>query len=593
MQPEKRMAEAEQKLANGTVRIDFATDPSRYRHWKLGIDGKVATLVLDVDEKGGLFEGYDLKLNSYDLGVDIELADAFERIRFEHPEVRVVLLRSGKPRVFSAGANIRMLAGASHAHKVNFCKVTNETRNAIEDASAGSGVRTICVINGTAAGGGYELALAADHIILVDDGSSSVSLPEVPLLAVLPGTGGLTRITDKRKVRRDRADFFCTTEEGIKGKRAAEWRLVDETTPHSRLEAVIAARSREFAGDAVPSPYPAPQAGEDKSTHPPTHAGEGREGAVHAVPLTPLERKLTPDRRDYKYVSVAFDRAARVTTITLRGPDSPPPASAEEMAGCGAAFWPLQVARELDDAILDIRLNELDVAAIVFKSEGEPRAVLDYDLFLDQQARHWLAREIRLKWKRVLKRIDLTSRSLVALIEPGSCFAGTLAEIVFAADRSYMLIGQRDGDNRLPAMIIPGDVNLSGTLAMSNGLARLRTRFLGEPEGYEKARQAVGQLLDAEAAEALGLVTFALDDIDWNDEIRLFLEERASFSPDSLTGLEANLRFGGPETMETKIFARLTAWQNWIFQRSNATGEAGALSRYGTGRKPEFDTKRA
>ena len=573
------MAQTGQKLANGSARIDFSTDPSRYRHWKLRVDGNVATLVLDVDEKGGLFAGYDLKLNSYDLGVDIELADAFERIRFEHPEVRVVLLRSGKPRVFCAGANIRMLAGASHAHKVNFCKFTNETRNAIEDASAGSGVRTICVINGTAAGGGYELALAADHIILVDDGSSSVSLPEIPLLAVLPGTGGLTRITDKRKVRRDRADFFCTTEEGIKGKRAVEWRLVDEVAPSSRLEDVIAARSREFAGDAEhPPPYPPPL------------AGEGREGA--GVALTPLERKVSLDRREYKYVSVAFDRAARVAAITLRGPETPPPASSEEMVRQSAAFWPLRLARELDDAILDIRLNELDMAAIVFKSEGEPQTVLDYDIFLDRQAGHWLAREIRLKWKRVLKRIDLTSRSLVALIEPGSCFAGTLAEIVFAADRSYMLIGNPDGDNRPPAVIMLGDANLSGTLAMSNGLDRLRTRFLGEPEAHDKARRAIDQSLDARAAEALGLVTFALDDIDWADEIRLFLEERASFSPDSLTGLEANLRFGGPETMETKIFARLTAWQNWIFQRPNATGEAGALSRYGTGRKPEFDTRR-
>jgi benzoyl-CoA-dihydrodiol lyase len=397
------------------------------------------------------------------------------------------------------------------------------------------------------------------------------------LLAVLPGTGGLTRITDKRKVRRDRADSFCTTEEGIKGKRAAEWRLVDEIAPQSQLETVVATRAREFVGNAEqPPPYPPPP------------AGEGREG----IALTPLERNLAADRRDYKYVSVAFDRAARVATITLRGPDSPPPPSAEAMVRHGAAFWPLQVARELDDAILDIRLNELDVAAIVFKSEGDPRTVLDYDLFLDRQASHWLAREIRLKWKRVLKRIDLTSRSLVALIEPGSCFAGTFAEIVFAADRSYMLIGSRDGDNRPPARIILGGVNLSGMLAMSNGLDRLRTRFLGEPEAHDNARQAIGQALDARAAAALGLITFALDDIDWDDEIRLFLEERASFSPDSLTGLESNLRFAGPETMETKIFARLTAWQNWIFQRSNATGETGALSRYGTGRKPEFDTRR-
>ena len=567
------MAETGQKLANGLTRIDFATDPSRYRHWKLSVDGKVATLVLDVDERGGLFEGYDLKLNSYDLGVDIELADAFERIRFEHPEVRVVQLRSGKPRVFCAGANIRMLAGASHTHKVNFCKFTNETRNAIEDASAASGLRTICVINGTAAGGGYELALATDHIILVDDGSSSVSLPEVPLLAVLPGTGGLTRITDKRKVRRDRADFFCTTEEGIKGRRAVEWRLVDEVTPNSQLEAIIAARSREFI---------------DVASQPEDGLGPG----AHGISLPPLERNINSDRREYDYVSVAFNRAARIATITLRGPNMPCPESAEEMVSQGASLWSLQIARELDDAILDIRLNELDVAVIVFKSEGDLRTVLDHDLVLARHGRHWLAREIRLKWKRVLKRIDLTSRSLVALVEPGSCFAGTLAEIVFAADRSYMLIGRHDGDNRPPAGIMLGDINLSGALAMGNGLDRLSTRFLGEPAVRDKARQAVGEVLDAKAAEALGLVTFALDDIDWEDEIRLFLEERASFSPDSLTGLEASLRFGGPETMETKIFARLSAWQNWIFQRPNATGETGALSRYGSGRKPEFDTKR-
>jgi len=562
------MAEAEQKLANVASRIDFATEPSRYRHWKLSVNGKVATLVLDVDEKASLFAGYDLKLNSYDLGVDIELGDAFERVRFEHPQVRVVLLRSGKPRVFSAGANIRMLAGASHAHKVNFCKFTNETRNAIEDASSASGVRTICVINGTAAGGGYELALAADHIILVDDGSSSVSLPEVPLLAVLPGTGGLTRITDKRKVRRDHADFFCTTEEGIKGKRAVEWRLVDEVVPASRLEAAVAGR----VDDQV--------------------SASGAADAPPGIVLVPLYRKIAADRRDYQNVSVFFDRAARIATVILRGCDEPAPDSAEAMVAQGAAFWPLRLARELDDAILDIRFNETDVAAILFKSEGDPRLMLGYDGFLDRNAAHWLAREIRLKWKRVLKRIDLTSRSLVALIEPGSCFAGTLAEIVFAADRSYMLVGSRDGDNRPPAGIILGDVNLSGTLAMSNGLSRLQTRFLGEPDAHDKARRAIGEVLDAGAAEALGLITFALDDIDWDGEIRLFLEERASFSPDSLTGLEANLRFGGPETMETKIFARLTAWQNWIFQRPNATGEAGALSRYGTGLKAEFDTTR-
>jgi len=553
------------KLANGLTRIDFATEPARYRHWKLAVDGAVATLTMDVDEKGGLFEGYDLKLNSYDLSVDIELADAYERIRFEHPQVRVVLLRSAKPRVFCAGANIRMLAGASHAHKVNFCKFTNETRNAIEDASTAAGLRTIAVINGSAAGGGYELALAADHIVLVDDGSSAVSLPEVPLLAVLPGTGGLTRVTDKRRVRRDHADVFCTTEEGVKGRRAVEWRLVDAVVPNSRLEDAVAVKAREWAA--------------------------GADGTLGGIALTPLAPGVSDSRRDYRYVAVVFDRDARLATIVLRGPADPPPASTDEMVARGASFWPLQLARELDDAILDIRFNELDVAAIVFKLEGDARAVLDHDAFLDAHAAHWLAREIRLKWRRVLKRIDLTARSLVALLEPGSCFAGTLAEIAFAADRSYMRIGTIDGDNRAPAAITLGAVNF-GALTMCNGLSRLATRFLGEPAMVEAARGGIGTPLEAEAAQAAGLVTFALDELDWEDEIRVFLEERASFSPDGLTGLEANLRFAGPETMETKIFGRLTAWQNWIFQRPNAVGESGALGRYGTGRKPQFDTKR-
>jgi len=559
------MAEANRKLANGAERIDFRTDPSRYRHWKLSVDGEVATLSMDVDENGPLFEGYQLKLNSYDLGVDIELADALERLRFEHPQVRVVLLRSGKPRVFCAGANIRMLAGASHAHKVNFCKFTNETRNAIEDMSEFSGQRTICVVTGSCAGGGYELALAADHIILVDDGSSTVSLPELPLLAVLPGTGGLTRVTDKRKVRRDHADVFCTTEEGVKGKRAVEWKLVDEVVPNSKLDETVAARARDFAA-------------------------KDRPAGAKGIALAPLEVKTTPHGRESKHVSVEI--AGRIATVTLRGPQAAPPASTDAMVAQGSEFWPLALARELDDAILDIRNNEFDVAAIVFKSEGDPRAVLDYDTLLDREAKQWFAREVRLKWKRVLKRIDLTSRSLVALIEPGSCFAGTLAEIVFAADRSYMLIGQKDGDNRPPAVLLLGDVNLSAALTMSNGLSRLATRFLDDGEAHDGARDAIGQELDAEAAEGVGLITFALDDIDWEDEIRVFLEERSSFSPDSLTGLEANLRFGGPETMETKIFARLTAWQNWIFQRPNAVGEEGALRRYGTGQKAVFDTKR-
>jgi benzoyl-CoA-dihydrodiol lyase len=553
-------------LSNGGSRIDFKTDPSRYRHWKLAVDGDVATLTMDVDENAPLFEGYQLKLNSYDLGVDIELADALERIRFEHPQVRVILLRSGKPRVFCAGANIRMLAGASHAHKVNFCKFTNETRNSIEDMSEFSGQKTICVVTGSCAGGGYELALAADHIVLVDDGSSAVSLPELPLLAVLPGTGGLTRVTDKRKVRRDLADVFCTTEEGVKGKRAVEWKLVDEVVPNSKLDETVAARAKEFVAK-------------------PNGAG-GNAG----IKLAPLDIKLTANGRESKHVSVEI--ADRIATITLRGPDAEAPADAAAMMAQGSAFWPLALARELDDAILDIRNNEFDVAAIVFKSEGDPQAVLGYDILLEREAKHWFAREVRLKWKRVLKRIDLTSRSLVTLVEPGSCFAGTLAELVFAADRSYMLIGQKDGDNRPPAVLILGDVNLSGALPMSNGLSRLATRFLDDRKAIDAARDEIGQQLDAEQAEDLGLVTFALDDIDWEDEIRVFLEERSSFSPDSLTGLEANLRFGGPETMETKIFARLTAWQNWIFQRPNAVGNEGALKRYGTGQKAVFDTKR-
>ena len=566
------MADAERKLNNGKSRIDFQTDPSKYRHWKLEVNGDVATLLMDVDEKGALFEGYELKLNSYDLGVDIELADAIERLRFEHPQVKVILLRSGKPRVFCAGANIRMLAGATHAHKVNFCKFTNETRNGLEDASEASGLSTICVINGTAAGGGYELALAADHIMLIDDGSSAVSLPELPLLAVLPGTGGLTRVTDKRKVRRDRADVFCTTEEGIKGKRAVEWRLVDEVVPGSKLEEAVAQRAKDFAAKS-------------------SRAAGANGGALRGIALGPLKRERSADRVEYGTVSVEFQRGARLATITLRGPDAPPPASADAMVEQGAGFWPLQLARELDDAILDIRANEFDIAVVLFKSSGDPAQVLAYDQFLDANKEHWLAREIRSLWKRTLKRVDLTSRSLVALVEPGSCFAGTLAELVFASDRSYMLIGKLAGDNKPPATLALAQVNF-GVFPMCNGLSRLASRFLADPADVDKAKAAIGKMLDAEAAQDLGLVTFALDDIDWEDEIRVFLEERASFSADGLTGLEANLRFGGPETMESKIFARLTAWQNWIFQRPNAVGEEGALKRYGTGQKPTFDTRR-
>ena len=569
------MGEAAEKRADaapvpGSPAIDFRTEPARYRHWKLTADGETATLTMDVDEKAGLLGGYELKLNSYDLGVDIELADAIERLRFEHPAVKVVILKSGKDRVFCAGANIRMLASATHAHKVNFCKFTNETRNSIEEASELSNQKYLCVVNGTAAGGGYELALACDHIMLVDDGAAAVSLPELPLLAVLPGTGGLTRVTDKRKVRRDRADVFCTTEEGVKGKRAVEWRLVDEVMPRSKLDEAVAARTQAIAAKAS--------------------ARNGQGIAGQGIALTPIARKRTPDANDYKYVSVEFERDNRLATITLRGPDSPAPATADELARQGAASWLLQTARELDDAILDIRLNELEIATLVFKSVGDPRAVLEHTMALDSFD-HWLAREIRLKWRRVLKRIDMTSRSLATLIEPGSCFAGLLAELIFAADRSYMLIGQREGDNRAPAAIILSDANLD-RYPMSNGLSRLATRFLGEPEALDGARDALGKPLAAEEADALGLITAALDDIDWEDEVRLFLEERASFSPDGLTGMEANLRFAGPETMETKIFARLTAWQNWIFQRPNAVGPEGALTRYGSGQKPNFDLKR-
>jgi benzoyl-CoA-dihydrodiol lyase len=562
------MADAEPKLSQGKTRIDFQTAPANYRHWKLEIDGDVATLFMDVDEKSSLFEGYELKLNSYDLGVDIELADAIERIRFEHPAVKVILLRSAKPRVFCAGANIRMLGSASHAHKVNFCKFTNETRNGIEDASQASGVTTICVINGSAAGGGYELALAADHIILIDDGSSTVSLPELPLLAVLPGTGGLTRVTDKRKVRRDRADVFCTTEEGVKGRRAVDWRLVDEVVPATKLEEAVEKRAREFA------------------------ARSQRPMQARGIALEPLKRERTAAAVEYSTLSVEFQRSERLASIHVRGPEQQPPASADAMAELGAQFWPLRLARELDDAVLDIRLNELDTAAVVFTSSGDPALVLEYDRFLDAHKDHWLAREIRALWKRVLKRIDLTSRSLVALVEPGSCFAGTLAELVFASDCSYMLIGAREGDNRPAATLALDAVNF-GSYPMSNGLARLQSRFLANPEEVETAKKQIGQKIDAEAAQKLGLVTFALDDIDWDDEIRLFFEQRSSFSPDALTGMEANLRFAGPETMESKIFARLTAWQNWIFQRSNAVGEQGALKLYGTGHKPAFNTRRA
>jgi benzoyl-CoA-dihydrodiol lyase len=547
--------------------IDFSTHPESYRHWKLKIDGAVATLAMDVREDGGLVPGYVLKLNSYDLGVDIELYDAVQRLRFEHPEVRAVVITSNKDRVFCAGANIAMLGQSSHAHKVNFCKFTNETRNAIEDASRHSGQIYLCAINGTAAGGGYELALATEHIILVDDGSSAVSLPEVPLLAVLPGTGGLTRIVDKRRVRRDHADFFCTLTEGIKGKRALEWKLVDEIVPTSKLEDAVARRAQSLA---------------ERSDRPAGATG---------IELTPLERTITEKAIAYDRVTIALDRQDRCARIDVAAPAAPPPQDLTSIHAQGAAFWPLAVARELDDAILHLRANEPELGTWILTTSGAADRVIAADDALMEHADDWLVREITLYLKRVFKRLDVTSRSIIALIEPGSCFAGTLLELALAADRSYMLDGAFEGDNRPPATLRPGPINF-GPLSMGNDLTRIETRFVGDADRIDAVRAALGSELDAQAADELGLVTFIPDDIDWQDEVRIAIEERASFSPDALTGMEANLRFAGPETMETKIFARLSAWQNWIFQRPNAVGEQGALTRFGSGQPAQFDRKR-
>ncbi len=548
------------------MRIDFQTHPDTYRHWRLSCSGPVAELVMDVDPTASLFPGCELKLNSYDLGVDIELADAVQRLRFEHPEVRAVVLRSGKPGVFCAGANIRMLGRASHGHKVNFCKFTNETRLAIEEASAESRQPWLAAVSGAAAGGGYELALACAHILLIDDRRSSVALPEVPLLGVLPATGGLTRLTDKRRVRRDRADLFCCTEEGARGARALDWRLVDEIVPPSRWDAAVAARAAALAADS------------DRPEH------------ARGIVLAPLERRFADDAVRYSTVDVALDRAGRRATITLRGPDAlPADLGGIHAAGCG--YWPLRAARELDDAILHLRSNEPALGLWVLRTEGDPAAVLAADAMLEAHAGDWLVREIRLLWKRVLKRLDVTSRSLVALIEPGSCFAGTLAELAFAADRAIMFAGPAPGGNRAPASLALSPLNF-GPYPMGNGLTRLATRFLGEPDSVGGAHGAIGAALDAEAADELGLVTAAIDAIDWDDELRVMLEERASFSPDALSAMEANLRFAGPETMETRIFGRLSAWQNWVFQRPGAVGENGALHRYGSGVKPIFDPER-
>jgi benzoyl-CoA-dihydrodiol lyase len=541
--------------------VSFETDPSRYRHWTLAFDGPVATVSMDVQEDGGLVPDYRLKLNSYDLGVDIELADAIQRLRFEHPEVRAVVVTSLKERIFCAGANIFMLRGSSHAWKVNFCKYTNETRLAIEDASAHSGLKFLAALNGICAGGGYELALACDEILLVDDSNSAVSLPETPLLAVLPGTGGLTRVVDKRKVRRDLADVFATVAEGVKGKRAVEWGLVDAIHPASRFKAAVATRAAELAEES------------------------DRPADAQGIRLGPLAAAGTADAVEYSTVSLRFDRAARAATLVVRAPEAPVEATPEAIVAAGDRFWPLRAFRELDDALLRLRINEPEIGTVILKTEGDPARVLEADTVLYDQQEHWLVREVLLFIKRTLKRLDLSARSFFAIIEPGSAFAGTLFELALAADRSYML----DDPDR------PNTIQLSGlnagTYPMSNGLSRLHARFYGDPRKADLAIAHDGPV-DAGAALEAGLVTSSPDEIDWDDEVRLAVESRAALSPDALTGMEANLRFVGPETMETKIFGRLSAWQNWIFQRPNAVGPKGALTTYGSSERAEFDYKR-
>ena len=570
--PRGENPEAENTEAVNGERVEFRVSPDRYKHWKLSTDGPVATLTMDVDEQGGLVPGYELKLNSYDLGVDIELYDAVQRLRFEHPEVRAVVITSGKPKIFCAGANIRMLAASPHGWKVNFCKFTNETRNGIEDATASSGQTYLAAVNGTASGGGYELALACEHIMLVDDRSSAVSLPELPLLGVLPGTGGLTRVSDKRHVRRDLADYFSTKSEGVGGKKAVQWRLVDEAVPRPRWDDTVAERAAELAS---------------RSSRPENVTG---------VALTPLTKTRDDDVISYDHVEARLDRDAGRVDISVKGPQDNPPASIDEDPRTRSAdFWPLAVTRELDDLILDLRTNEAELGTWVFRTEGDPALVLAHDelLLTSANAGDWFANEVLHYLKRTLRRLDVTSRSLIAAIEPGSCFAGSLLELALAADRSFQLAGvfeDKDPDAE-PATITLGDINL-GPLTMSNGLTRLQTRFWGDEAGYDAAAKRKNEALQAEDAADLGLVTFAPDDIDWDEEIRITTEERASFSPDALTGLEANYRFAGPETMETKIFGRLSAWQNWIFNRPNAVGPDGALRRFGTGQRAVFDRKR-
>ena len=552
------------------AQVEFRVEPARYRHWRLAVEGPVATLTMDVDEQGGLDDGYELKLNSYDLGVDIELYDAVQRLRFEHPEVGAVVLASASDKVFCAGANIRMLAGAQHGQKVNFCKFTNETRNGIEDATASSGQAWIAAVNGTASGGGYELALACDHIMLIDDRSSAVSLPELPLLGVLPGTGGLTRLVDKRNVRRDIADYFCTRPEGITGKKAVSWRLVDEAVPRAQWEETVAQRAHELAES---SPRPGPD-----------NAG---------VKLTPLSKTRTETEIAYTWVSATLDRAAGLAAINIRGPGTAAPADMAEVHQQGAAFWTLAVTRELDDLILDLRTNEPRLGTWLLRTSGDSSLVVSHDQLLLDHSGDWLSNEIVHYLKRTLKRLDVTSRSLIALIEPGSCFVGSLLELALAADRSYQLAGifEEEHPDAQPAAVVLAGMNF-GPLVMGNGLTRLQTRFVGDEKSLAELTQHLGTPLLAEQAAELGLVTFAPDDIDWADEVRMATEERASFSPDALTGMEANIRFAGPETMETKIFGRLTAWQNWIFNRPNAAGPEGALRRFGTGQRADFDRKR-
>jgi len=547
--------------------IDFNTNPEKYRHWTINLEGPLATLRLGVDEDGGIKSGYKLKLNSYDLGVDIELHDIVQRMRFEHPEVRTVVITSSLEKVFCSGANINMLGLSSHAHKVNFCKFTNETRNSIEDATKYSGQTYITAINGVAAGGGYELALSTEYIILIDDSSSAVSLPEIPLLAVLPGTGGLTRIVDKRKVRRDYADYFCTLTEGIRGKRAVKWNLVDELVPRSKFEDIVKIRAIEFA---------------KKSKRP-----EDEKGII----LTPLEKKVENGIIMYENIHVELERQKRIVNITIKAPSGVLPKEPVDIQAAGAKFWPLAMARELDDVIMHLSFNEPELGTWVIKTDGDADKVLEVDKTLFRLKDNWLIREIVLNLKRVFKRLDLVSRSLLVLVLPGSCFTGTLLELVLAADRSYMLDGTFESVKNSVALLRPTEMNF-GELPMCNDLTRLQTRFLNNPQNVDNVRKQIGENLDAVKADELGLVTFIPDDIDWEDEIRLAIEERSSLSPDALTGMEASLRFAGPETIETKIFGRLTAWQNWIFQRPNAVGEEGALKLYGTGKKSTYDKNR-